>query len=64
VDSALDRRLRAAGEKPPASALRSPIDRWRAGRAERSPGTTSSRVLEDARAVAERRKRQLGFGRD
>jgi hypothetical protein len=66
-DRALADRVGAAGERLPASrAERSPVERWRVdGRA--SPGMRdreTSRVMDDARAVAERRKRQLGFDRD
>jgi hypothetical protein len=64
LDSALDRRLRAGGHSQPASADRSPIGSWRAGGGAHRGRAARSRVLEDARAVAERRKRQLGFGRD
>lgn len=62
----LERRLGDAGQSMPASRDRSPIARWRAsGRVPGGRGEAgSSRVMDDARAVAERRKRQLGFGRD
>jgi hypothetical protein len=71
ADAAFERtlaeRMRASGRRMPASAGdRSPIGRWRASgrRADADSLAARSRVMEDARAVAERRKRQLGFGRD
>ena len=67
LEGALERRMRAAGESMPASrADSSAIGRWRAGASTpKGPRRgAQSRVMEDARAVAERRKRQLGFGRD
>ena len=65
-ERALERRVGEAGQSMPTSRDRSPIARWRAsgGAPGRRGGVASSRVMDDARAVAERRKRQLGFGRD
>jgi hypothetical protein len=53
--------VRAAGtELPDAHSERTSIDRWRAeGR--RNERRAESRVMEDLRAVRDRRKRQLGF---
>ncbi len=60
-DSALSQRLRAGGHSMPASrAERSAMDLWRReGRSDR--GSSESRVMRDAHAVAARRKRQLGW---
>jgi hypothetical protein len=66
-DRALADRVRAAGERLPTSRReRSPVERWRVDGRESSGARdrASSRVMDDARAVAERRKRQLGFDRD
>ncbi len=60
-DSALERRLRDAGHDIPVSrADRRSVDSWRRkGRTGR--GSSESRVMRDAHAVAARRKRQLGW---
>jgi hypothetical protein len=65
-DRALERRVRESGERMPRSQTAPGIERWSAdGRARVSPRPVrSSPVMEDAREVARRRKRQLGFGRD
>jgi hypothetical protein len=64
--SALERRMRDAGQRMPQSRReRSPIEQWREqGRTrERAVDGHESSVLRDAREVAARRKRQLGRDR-
>jgi hypothetical protein len=65
LEDALVKRLGNAGQRLPGSHRdRSAIGRWRAaGKATAEPAARGSRVMEDARAVADRRKRQLGFDR-
>jgi hypothetical protein len=65
VQDALERRLRAAGHKPPSSQKADAVEAWaRRGRAdERARGERESSVMRDAREVALRRKRQLGRDR-
>jgi hypothetical protein len=65
-DRALEQRMRARGERMPSSQPVSGIERWRSDGLTRRAAQQSapSRVMEDARAVAQRRKRQLGFDRD
>jgi hypothetical protein len=67
LDRALGERLRASGHRqPPSTTASSPLDAWkRAGaRSEQvQPRRRSSTVLDDAREVAARRKRQLGRDR-
>jgi hypothetical protein len=65
-ESALERRMRDAGQRmPPSRRERSPIEQWREqGRTRaRAHGEQESSVLRDAREVAARRKRQLGRDR-
>lgn len=63
-DSTLRQRLRDGGHGLPSSRIeRSAIDSWReVGRTD--PGSSESRVMRDAHAVAARRKRQLGWDSD
>ena len=65
-EHALAERLRAGGDQPPASRRPdSSIDRWKRERppARGRPRRDGSPVMDDAREVAARRKRQLGWGR-
>jgi hypothetical protein len=63
-DTTLRQRLRDGGQSLPSSRTeRSAIDSWReVGRTD--PGSSESRVMRDAHAVAARRKRQLGWDSD
>jgi hypothetical protein len=64
-DRALERRMRDGGRGMPASRSTAPLQEWARvgrGRARITPPRESS-VMQDAREVAERRKRQLGRDR-
>jgi hypothetical protein len=65
LDRALERRMREAGDRMPARPA-DPIDAWihaaRKRQRDEHPALPS-RVMSDAREVAQRRKRQLGRGR-